>query len=146
VGPRAGLDEMEKCSVDTGVKKPKREGGSLQPPSHWFLARGFVYPEDGGDSFLRNVGSHNMYITPHPRRRHSSVYNIFTFYILLHECIYTICTIFPPCPLNQSQCCLSLTVSLILRPTVSRSVYLGIKHPTGAYDQIFITVRQLRIC
>jgi hypothetical protein len=24
--------------------------------SRWFTARGFVYPEDGGDTFLRNVG------------------------------------------------------------------------------------------
>jgi hypothetical protein len=24
---------------------------------HWFLARGFFYPEDGGDTFLRNVDS-----------------------------------------------------------------------------------------
>jgi hypothetical protein len=27
-----------------------------------------------------------------------------------------------------------------------RSVYLGMKLPCGAYDQIFITVRQLRVC
>jgi hypothetical protein len=28
--------------------------------------------EDGGDSFLRNVGSHKIYTAPHPRRRYSS--------------------------------------------------------------------------
>jgi hypothetical protein len=41
---------------------------------------------------------------------------------------------------------LSLSLSLILRPTVSRPIYLGIKHPSGACDQIFICLWQLRPC
>jgi hypothetical protein len=45
----------------------------------------------------------------------------------------------------QLNCQLSLSLSLMLQPTVSRAVCLGIKHPSGAYDQIFITVRQLRV-
>jgi hypothetical protein len=33
-----------------------------------------------------------------------------------------------------------LSLSLTLRPMVSRPVCLGMKHPSGAYNQIFITV------
>jgi hypothetical protein len=39
-----------------------------------------------------------------------------------------------------------LSLSLILQPAVSRPVYLGIKHISGAYNQIFNTVRQLQVC
>jgi hypothetical protein len=41
-------------------------------PSHllalWFDARLIFNPEDGGDSFLRNVGSYMDYTAPYPRR------------------------------------------------------------------------------
>jgi hypothetical protein len=40
----------------------------------------------------------------------------------------------------------SSRVESYVRPTVSRPVCLGIKHPSEAYDQIFIAVRHLRIC
>jgi hypothetical protein len=39
-----------------------------------------------------------------------------------------------------------LSLSLMLRPSLSRPVFLGVKYPSGAKDQIFITVRQLQVC
>jgi hypothetical protein len=49
-------------------------------------------------------------------------------------------------------CVLSLSISsshkvrVILPPTVIPPVHLGVRHPSGAHDQIFITVRQLPVC
>jgi hypothetical protein len=57
--------------------------------------------------------------------------------------------VFSSLPHPERQCLFHsvlFKVSITLRPTVSRLVCLGIKHASVAYDQVFIAVRQLRIC
>jgi hypothetical protein len=46
--------------------------GSADTCSCWFFTRRYFYPEDGGDTLLRNVGSHKIYTAPHPWRRYAS--------------------------------------------------------------------------
>jgi hypothetical protein len=46
-------------------RKIRERGTSVSTWPRWFLARRFFYPEDGGDTFLRNVGLHNIYTAPH---------------------------------------------------------------------------------
>jgi hypothetical protein len=57
----ASIFRVEKSASD----EPAWAGGCrLQP--RWLLASGFFYPEDGGDTFLRNVDSHKIYTAPLP--------------------------------------------------------------------------------
>jgi hypothetical protein len=58
---------------------------------------------------------------------------------LPHTPIFTVITFDSLKQASQSE------VKVMLRPTVSRPVCLGIKHRSGGYGQIFITVRRLRV-
>jgi hypothetical protein len=73
---------------------------------------------------------------------------VLTFRFLATDLSQSLCNFKYRC--NYSTCSLSVSVSLslslMLPPTVSRPVCLGIEHPSGTYDQIFITVTQLQAC
>jgi hypothetical protein len=49
---RLHLQDIKICERKTSVSR-----WSAATWSRWFLARKFFYPEDGGDTFLRNVGT-----------------------------------------------------------------------------------------
>jgi hypothetical protein len=64
--------------------------------TRWFFARGFFYPEDGGDTILRNVGSiDHIYTAPHRRRHHSSKIRKLT-HRTSNQGIYELCSGFQP--------------------------------------------------
>jgi hypothetical protein len=55
-------------------RKIRERGTSVSSCSHLLTLvprLRIFYPEDGGDTFFRNVGLHKIYTAPHPSRRHS---------------------------------------------------------------------------
>jgi hypothetical protein len=55
-------------------------------------------------------------------------------------------TNFPQLPSAENSTIPNQRSKLCYNQRFSRPVYLGIKHPSGAYDEIFISVRQLHAC
>jgi hypothetical protein len=78
--------------------------------------------------------------------RDHAVARLLTLHTWTHSAIFSAFQLSTNCSLGTPELNWLFWMSLMLRPTVSRSVCLGIKHPSGAYDQIFITVRQLQVC
>jgi hypothetical protein len=50
------VSEEDIASISRVEMSVTEEPASAAPSSRWFTALGFFYPEDGGDTFLRNVG------------------------------------------------------------------------------------------
>jgi hypothetical protein len=65
-------------------------------------------------------------------------------------CLLWICLAFVKCKYRTYSMILKILPffkdKVMLRPTVSRPVCFGVKSPSGAQDQISITVRQLWVC
>jgi hypothetical protein len=72
------------------------------------------------------------------------ILTIITSYLLIQFWLFWTSSVRRPCPLlviwpfTVCKRSLSLSLSLMLRPMISRPVCLGIKHPSGAYDQILL--------
>jgi hypothetical protein len=68
LGTRVNRNSSETSVRTRSTRRHIPEDGILQSAatrSRWFLILGFFYYEDGGDTFLRNVGSHKIYTAPH---------------------------------------------------------------------------------
>jgi hypothetical protein len=74
--PREAMFVAFPRKVDTKLPRAARRGNMVaEVCSHLVMVvtrSQIFYPEDGGDTFLRNVGSHKIYTAPYPRTRNFS--------------------------------------------------------------------------
>jgi hypothetical protein len=58
---------------------------TVLPATRWIFGRLIFDPEDGGDTFLRNIGSHTHYTALYPRRWQCSGIKLFCYFARYEE-------------------------------------------------------------
>jgi hypothetical protein len=69
------LDHLEGMQQESSLQRVAKQNSAQAPPAvRWFLDRLNFYPDDGVNTFLRNVHSHTDYTALYSRRwQHSKL-------------------------------------------------------------------------
>jgi hypothetical protein len=137
------------------ISRETNQHGAWPPGVCWFLAQLIFDCEDEGDTLFRNVGSYTDYTVLYPRIGNNQITMVQPTFIGF--------ALFSP---GRKEMMVSLNnkyakfkplmldlirteVDVYLRPKVSRSVCLGVRHPSVTRDQFFfhlgISFRRLQV-